>query len=763
MPLLALVFLPLTLLLFLPWASDAEELRYASAADWRQWDLPLGAVEVTSAGVRPVAVRKDINAGVDAVELGGGIRDVGSNPSTALQVIDGDRTSGWAPVPESGDEGNFIEIDLGRAVSASQVRLVFDSEAPPFEIFDLFLSTGEPQRDDARVPVPGTLVYRVKQRYSSPAGPEVIFDLDPSLPFPIQFIRLEVLKTAAASRLTEVEVDAIGDNITLGVLDKGGSIDILVASEGTASSAVPLGNAVGLLDGLLSTQWRFGRASRGTSDIDARMILDLGSVYWIDQVRLISRILTGRAFEFKFYEVLTSDGSRSPDGTLVWTKHFSGAGSAFNRRQGLADHHFPLIEARFVRIFWKFWDVNCAIDLGGGQSATTIACSAQGITEELQVYGEGFPREVRLRSPLIDLGNEQVINAVNWQGDTPPGTRIEVRSRTGNELDIQVQFHDNNGKVITQRQWERFIPKFRGSVDSSFTTGSDWSPWSRIYSRSGAAFQSPVPRRYAELEVRLVGDDPSRAASIDWIGLDYDPPLALGAAAEIFPTQTEAGVERQFSLFLSAEQTVGFDRIGISSSAPVRFDAAAIDGEPVDVLPLEREDGFGVELARRLDSDQVLELRFSSTVFLHATRFDVFVSDSRRPAVSQRIEAGNATDAVQSSTTAVALPLGGSLFANLDFGAKTITPNGDGANDILRIGLTLINVLEGRPLSLRVYDLSGRTLQTNEVIARAGPQTLEWDGRADGHSVPPGLYIVEVELAGDARQQQIRRVVGVAY
>ena len=645
--------------LLLPAALAADELRYSSVREWSRWELPLGAVElVPGGGVRPVRVRKGINAAANALALGGGIRGVGSNPGAARRVFDGDRGSGWAPDPAAGEEGGFIEIDLGRAVSAGRVRLVFDAEAPPFEIFDLFLSNGEPQRDDARVPVPGTLVYRQKQRYSGAAGPEVVFELDPSRPFPIQFIRLEVLKAGAGSLLTEVEVDAVGDNITLGVLEKGGGIDILVESEGEESSAVPLGNAVGLLDGLLSTQWRFGRASRGTADIDARIILDLGSVYWVDQVRLISRILTGRGFEFKFYEVLTSDGSLSPDGTLVWTKHFSGIGSDLNRRQGLADHHFPLIPARFVRVFWKFWDVNCAIDLGGGQGATTVACAAQGITEELQVFGEGFPRQVRLRSPLIDLGSERVAETVRWGGDTPPGTRIEVRSRTGNTLDAQVLYHDSNGKVITQRQWERFIPKFRGPVDSVFAVGSDWSPWSRIYPESGAAFLSPVPRRYAELEARLVSDDPGTAAAIDWISLEHSPPLALGAAAEIFPTRSEPGVERPFSLFLSAAQTAGFDRVGLEASTPIRLEGVRVDGVAAAAAPLEREGGFGVQLDRRLEPGQVLELRFSGAVFLHATRFDAFIEDSRRPGVSQRVDAGDATGEVESSTTAVDLPLG---------------------------------------------------------------------------------------------------------
>ena len=75
----------------------AEELRYDSARDWRQWQLPLGAVELTPDGtIKPVAIHKNINAA-----LGGGIRRVGSNPGAAPLVLDGDPATGWSPDPQS--------------------------------------------------------------------------------------------------------------------------------------------------------------------------------------------------------------------------------------------------------------------------------------------------------------------------------------------------------------------------------------------------------------------------------------------------------------------------------------------------------------------------------------------------------------------------------------------------------------------------------------------------------------------------------------
>ncbi|MCY3665262.1 MAG: hypothetical protein OXH81_06365 [Gemmatimonadetes bacterium] len=48
-------------ILLAPWQKGfGDELRFATAAQWHQWELPLGAVELTQEGsIRPVAVRRN--------------------------------------------------------------------------------------------------------------------------------------------------------------------------------------------------------------------------------------------------------------------------------------------------------------------------------------------------------------------------------------------------------------------------------------------------------------------------------------------------------------------------------------------------------------------------------------------------------------------------------------------------------------------------------------------------------------------------------
>ena len=46
----------------------------------------------------------------------------------------------------------------------------------------------------------------------------------------------------------------------------------------------------------------------------------------------------------------------------------------------------------------------------------------------------------------------------------------------------------------------------------------------------------------------------------------------------------------------------------------------------------------------------------------------------------------------------------------------------------------------------------------------AGAQDFTWDGRDQaGQLVPPGLYLLELYLDGDAHQQRVRRLISVVY
>ena len=747
--------------------SAADELRFERSRDWSEWTLPLRAVEVQPDGtIRPIRARKDINAALNVDRFGGGIRGIGSNARQGSLVWDGDYTTGWSPDWDDEAEDWWIEFDLGRAVSLHRLRLVFDTEAPPFDLFDLLVSNGEQKRTNARVPIPGTLVYRIKERIKENRQHVVVYEPRAKEHSVIQFVRVQVLGVVPGARLVEIEVEAFGDNLVLGSLENHGGVDIVVEVEDGDSDAVPVGNAIGLLDGDLVTPWRYGRASRGQTDVNARTTVDLGAVYWVDTVRLISRLVLGRGFDFKFYEVMTSDGSLAPDGSARWHKHFSGVGSATNRREGLADHPFPLRPVRLIRIAWKFWDAACAVATGGGQAAVTAACGAGGITEELQAFGEGYPLSVALRSPILDLGGRKNVTGLEWAGQEPPGTGLEIRSRTGDELQSTVSFHDKDGKEVTQRTWGRLIPSFRGSVDTTFGVGTDWSPWSRIYHTSGQAFQSPVPRRYAQIDIRIVSDDPQAAASLEFLQVNFDDPLARDVVAEVDPVHVEPGVRQTFSYFVRPRGAVaGFDHLSVAASTELYFVEARLADEVFALQAEPTDRGFRVPLPRPVRSGELLELRFEAEVFLQNTRFDLFLEDrSGDVPVRQRVDPGDATDLAPGNTNVVQLPVDQKLFANVVLSSRVLTPNGDGRNDILHVSLDLLNLIEERLLGLRFLDLSGRQVRYVAQSRVAGPQQLEWDCRDEnGARVPPGLYILELSLQGDRREERLHRLISVVY
>lgn len=158
-------------------------------------------------------------------------------------------------------------------------------------------------------------------------------------------------------------------------------------------------------------------------------------------------------------------------------------------------------------------------------------------------------------------------------------------------------------------------------------------------------------------------------------------------------------------------------------------------------------------------------MRFASAVFLDGTRFKVFIADSQKDVLSrQRVDPGDANPQVKSSTDAVRLPTGAGLLDQLSLSSTHLTPNGDGRNDQLQVRLDLINLLERRSLYLRVFDLSGRQVWTEEEQVVAGRQERVWDGRdSKGRLVAPGVYILEVSIHGDARTERVLRTVGVAY
>ena len=760
------------LLGWLPPAS-ADELRFASRRDWQAWSLP-GTVELTpQGGLKPVAVRRDINAALNAAAFGGGIRRAGSNLRDTPLVMDGDRATGWRPHQDDPPASWTLEVDLGRGVSARRVKLIFDPQGPAPALFDLLLSTGEHAVDEVDNPIAETVIYRQRERFKENTRHEVTYELDQPFHTPIQYVRLDLLALEPGTRLLEVKVEALGDNLALWMLDRGGNLEVVLDAFVT-QDLIPLGNAQVLIDGDLSTRWFVRRTIQAERDVFSHIILDLGATYFIDKLKIVGGVvarpgggitagsgrvidffITRRSFGFNFYEVLGSDGSVAPDGSLIWQKYYSGTASQHVKEvTGAATHEFGLVPTRFIRVLWKSWDAS-------------NRWAFRGFAEELQVFGEGFPHNLEFRSHIMDFERVKSLNALSWEADIPPGTRLELRSRSGNQVENLLTYYDKNGKQVSKRRYDKLIPSFKGPIDTAEVIGDDWSAWSKLYAFSGQAFQSPSPRRYAQLQLRMVTADPSVALQLDALSIAFSDPLSQDAVSEIFPTEVLPGEETEFRFFLRPRQTraSGFDRLVVETPTRTRFIRALVNDAPSAVAAQPAEAGFAVTFPQSLRDDDLVELRFAARVFQQSTPFVLFIQDARTEDASrQRVDPGDATDQVASSTNVVGLPVARDLLLNVAFDAQVLTPNGDGINDALTVRADVINLLAPRPWHLRLYDLAGRVLVERTQAVTAGVQHFTWDGRDQaGHRVPPGLYLLELHLDGDAHQQRVRRVVSVVY
>ena len=146
--------------------------------------------------------------------------------------------------------------------------------------------------------------------------------------------------------------------------------------------------------------------------------------------------------------------------------------------------------------------------------------------------------------------------------------------------------------------------------------------------------------------------------------------------------------------------------------------------------------------------------------------FEVFLASGwGEQQVRQRVDVGDASDAVASEAIAVSLPVGPALIDGLSVSAALVTPNGDGIGDRLRIEFALLNVLQPRLLHVALYDLSGREVRVlHDQQQTAGPIMLSWDGQDEfGQLAAPGNYILRVKVQGDAQTQETSKIIALAY
>ena len=407
---------------------------------------------------------------------------------------------------------------------------------------------------------------------------------------------------------------------------------------------------------------------------------------------------------------------------------------------------------------------------------------------EFEVYGEGFVEETVLVTQILDFGQPINWGKIRWDADVPEGTRIEVRTRTGNSPDPSLYFDENiNGDIrpITLKEYEKLDPS--GRLPTVYDT-DNWSFWSPPYDfaaglrdsdepaeawRDGTPLLSPGPSRYIQLAFRLFSTF-TTAPRIRSLTIQFgDAPAAREILGEVWPIAVDSFAPTEFTYVIRPEFTAddtGFDRLEIRTHAQVQaVSAVKRDGTELDLnafVPEIQDDHFVVSFPRLQgedDSFKQLEVSFVVPVLRFGTEFSGWVFDSNDPdQIKQQVRPGNATFRFSGDAIAVSTPVGGRLLVDITVTSNPLTPNGDGVNATVVIAYKLREVTASRPVQLAIYNLAGQlVVKLPPITARSGEFAHRWDGRdAAQQLVPPGTYIWRLQLE---EKEERAGILSVAY
>jgi hypothetical protein len=805
------------------------------ATHWNAWAGAASLVRISQQdGLMPQLMRKNINAALDSPQFsitGDGGPVVGSSPATRLNAIDGDMNTSWGPDPQSPLGDWWLDLHLGRLVVVQKIVIRFaeEGQGDPFLQFKVLAWRQPPPRSTTKYLLEGTDIPRFWEigRTSKPGKTQRVFEFevrateganadfvgDPleriqivalstdstkayevtqdeyaTLPSPqqgaIEFYRQErsgrlTLVSEAeyqviiperrgpirfyrreVPRIAEIEIFAAGDNVNLGLVDRGGSATIEIGG----GDVKEIGSTVA--DGDYSR----GHNGSAFDEETYEFLEDLGSLFWIDTMHF----LTDGGSALDVFTVDISDGTRAPDGSIQYIRvndSSKGTGSATGIRY--REIHTEPTKVRYLRSTF----------------ANPLSLHSYVGFTEVMLYGAGYVPEVVLTSDLVLLGASKNLISIDWDADTPEGTRVEVQTRTGDVLVEEQSFHDNKGNVVTESKYGRLPASKQGEITSRFEAGPDWSTWSVPYGEPGAEITSPSPRQYLQMRTTSSTDRSDTAATLRSIAVNMSNPVAAQLQGEIWPVRVgQVGVEEQFSLFvrptftesgqrfneLKVEATAGarMELLGVRLGTDAQFESGDATEFAADELVLlsTASDTMHVQLPQSVrQGTDLVEVRFRATILGNSASFRGFVRDASQSEFWQRVDPGDATTLAASQTVTVLALEGSEVIGDFRIVQSILTPNGDGINDDLRVEFSVARIAGDRAVTLEIFDLSGRAVARVEEhrADSRGQYALLWDGRdASGHLVPPGIYVARVDVDVDsdrAVNTSAQRVIYVAF
>ena len=350
-------------------------------------------------------------------------------------------------------------------------------------------------------------------------------------------------------RLADVEVWGWGDNIGMGMVDGGGSLEL------TAAGKTP-GPA---FDGDVSTLYQ--HPTQDPLNPGANVLtIDIGGTVWLDQIRVVGNNIRG-------YQMRRSTGERDAQGNLRWrsiTRPERLKNVDYGEFGYLNDIQNPVRKVRFL-------DLSTLANFTGDTQNRTDRFWSR--FSELMLFAEGTPAEIVLESPLIELPGLVALGEINWDAVTPPETELELRTRTGDQLIQEIRYYDSNGIEKTEAEHKKLLAFLKGPIDTSFALGPGWSAWSEKYQESGDQVSSPSLRKYLQIQARLVSEDREIGATLRRVAVELHTPVARSLEAEVWPVDVQVGLLDTFELFVQPQfierpgalRSLGFDEMRIGA------------------------------------------------------------------------------------------------------------------------------------------------------------------------------------------------------
>ena len=579
-------------------------------------------------------------------------------------------------------------------------------------------------------------------------------------------------------RLAELEVVAEGDDIAHGIFRRSGAI----TSPDSRTGAI-------LLDSDVESGHLLLLSSNPVVSFDPTqsVIFDLGSFFWLDAHRM-TYTFPSDGFTFGDYTLEVSDGSLEPDGSLKWAV-------AVARQQTAAlggvigkiteGNNFDPVAARFVKLGWN------------------VQARPERLTanpSEIQLFGAGFQPRVTLTSQRIPLEGVKNLMSIEWDAITPPGTKVQLQTRTGNSFSADtLYYHGDNLRIYQGGADEYYDRKNRRDLGDKIRIWVDGPDWEKSFSAlyddpAGSPITSPSPREFVRIQATLTSARPDVHATLQEIRLNFADPVASRLVAEITPARVDSlAVPSTFSVYLAPAELLagGFDQLLLAAPSDMSLayrglyggrlaDFSSGAGDDLSQLAMP-----GVQLIS--DNSDSLMVNFpaiTSNSGIELLRLDIetslfTISAPLETALRlgdggfwQQAGAGDATDSANDNTlTLVAELESRGIIRHLAVDPPVFTPNGDEVNDEVTFRFDVVLLRASNPVEVQIYDLSGRRIValSQQRPASTGTYAVTWDGTDEsGHLVPPGLYaaLLRVEANTDGAglsSGDLLRTVAVAY